>query len=276
MTNIGNPFEKKYYVFVLLSSIFIANAVLAEIVGVKIFSLENTLGLQAAQIPLLSGYTLDFNLSAGVMLWPVVFIISDIVNEYFGKQGVRLLTFLGVIAILYCFAMIYLVTMLHPATFWLEANSRDMTGNAFNINTAFSTIFTQGLNIIFASVVTFVVAQLADAYIFQQFRRLTGNSTRFLWLRATGSTAVSQLIDSFMILFIAFYLLGNWAFAQVISVSIIQYAYKLAAAILLTPLIYVAHNLIDNYLGIGAVEQEVQVGLNQNELKVGDSHLESR
>lgn len=237
--------RREHNVFVILTVIFIANAVLAEIIGVKIFSLEATLGLTPAQIPILPGHTLDFNLSAGVILWPIVFILSDIVNEYFGRSGVRRLTLLSVGAILYCFAMIYCVTYLSPAPFWLSANATDIGGNVFNINTAFSTIFKQGLNIIFASVVTFVVAQLLDMVLFQRLKHITGNSK--LWLRATGSTAISQLVDSFMILFIAFFLLGNWTLGQVVSVGIIQYVYKLTAAIVLTPLIYVAHYLIDAY-----------------------------
>ncbi len=246
MTKSELRLQREHHVFVFLTVIFIANAVLAEIIGVKIFSLEATFGIAPAQIPILPGYTLDFNLSAGVILWPIVFILSDVINEYFGRAGVRRLTLLGVGAILYCFAMIYLVTYLAPAAFWLSANATDMAGNAFNINTAFSTIFTQGLNIIFASVLTFMVAQLLDATIFHYFKRVTGSHK--IWLRATGSTAISQLIDSFMILFIAFYLLGNWTIGQVVSVGLIQYAYKLVAAVALTPLIYAAHYIIDGYL----------------------------
>ncbi len=88
---------------------------------------------------------------------------------------------------------------------------------------------------------------LDDVFIFQKLRRITGR--KWVWLRATGSTLVSQFIDSFVVLAIAFYIFGNWSVAQVISVGIINYIYKFSMAILLTPLIYLAHYLIDLYLG---------------------------
>lgn len=239
--------QRKHYLFVGLTVVFIANALLAELIGVKIFSFEQAMGWQPAQIPLIGGFTLSFNLSAGVVLWPIVFILSDVVNEYFGREGVKRITWLSVGAIMYGFLMIYLVTQLPPAGFWVENNQTDIAGNAFNINTAFSTIYTQGLNIIFASLTTFLVSQFLDATIFYHFKRITGS--KFIWLRATGSTLISQLVDSFMILFIAFYFLGNWSWQQVVSVGIIQYTYKVCAAVLLTPLIYLAHYIIDRYLG---------------------------
>ena len=68
-----------------------------------------------------------------------------------------------------------------------------------------------------------------------------------LWLRATGSTLVSQLIDSFVVLFIAFY--GTFSNGQIVAIGITNYIYKFVVAILLTPLIYVGHYLIDRYLG---------------------------
>jgi uncharacterized integral membrane protein (TIGR00697 family) len=82
--------------------------------------------------------------------------------------------------------------------------------------------------------------------VFNKIKQAT--KTRMLWLRATGSTIVSQLIDSVLVLFIAFYLLGNWPLEQVIAVALINYLYKLVAAIILTPALYPAHKLIDKYL----------------------------
>ena len=66
---------------------------------------------------------------------------------------------------------------------------------------------------------------------------------------ATGSTLVSQLVDSFVVLYVAFYVFGNWSMDQVLSVANTNYWYKFAAAILLTPVLYLAHYLIDRYLG---------------------------
>ena len=239
--------RKKRNLFIVLSGIFLTNALLAEILGVKIFSAEKTLGIAPAQIELFGDFILDFNLTAGVIIWPIVFVTTDIINEYFGKKGVRRISFLTAGFITYSFLVIYGVTVLSPADFWMEVNSTDNVGNAFNINFAYKTIFRQGLGIIIGSLTAFLIGQFLDVLVFQRLRKYTGEGK--IWLRATGSTLVSQLIDSFVVLFIAFYIFGNWTLEQMLSVGIINYIYKGALAILLTPLLYVAHYFIDNYLG---------------------------
>ena len=193
------------------------------------------------------GYELDFNLTAGVILWPVIFIITDIINEYFGKQGVIKITHFTVLLISYTFVIILLVTFLSPADFWIDINNTDDTGNPFNISLAFNKIFRQGLGIIIGSLTAFLISQFLDVFIFQRLRRITGS--KMIWLRATGSTLVSQLIDSFVVLTIAFYIFGNWSLSLVVSVGIMNYIYKFIIAIVLTPLLYLGHFIIDGYLG---------------------------
>jgi len=241
--------KKRTTLFLILAGIFITNAVIAELIGVKIFSGEAALGLQSAQLAIFKDFVLDFNLTAGAIIWPVVFITTDIINEYFGKEGVKKITYLTVILIIYVFIIITIVTLLPPATFWLDINNTDGAGNAFNIDFAFNKIFKQGLGIIIGSLVAFLLGQLLDVYVFQKLRKITGEKQ--IWLRATGSTLVSQLVDSFVVLFIAFYLFGNpsWSLKQVIAIGIINYIYKFVVAIVLTPLLYLAHNIIDKYLG---------------------------
>ena len=239
--------EKKHTkLFLVLSGIFIANALLAELIGVKIFSGEALLGLPGAQVGIL-GDKYDFNLTAGVIIWPVVFITTDIINEYFGKDGVKKVSLLTVALILYAFLVITIVTGLPPAAFWLDLNKQDPQGNPFNIDFAFNSIYRQGLGIIIGSMVAFLVSQFLDASVFHWLRRYTGSKK--IWLRATGSTLVSQLIDSVVVLFVAFYLFGNWSLGLVFSVAVINYIYKFFIAIVLTPLLYLAHYFIDGYLG---------------------------
>ncbi|MDH5476310.1 MAG: queuosine precursor transporter [Cyclobacteriaceae bacterium] len=243
--------SKRANLFIVLSGIFITNALIAEIIGVKIFSLENTLGFDPAQIPLFNKTALDFNLTAGVIIWPIVFITTDIINEYFGKQGVKKISYLTAAFISYVFIVIWIVTLLSPANFWLEVNNIDDQGNSFNVNYAFNKLFRQGAGIIIGSLVAFLIGQLLDVFVFHKLRKITGNKK--LWLRATGSTLVSQLVDSFVVLFIAFYLLApegsKWNITQVVSVGIINYIYKFVIALAITPLLYVAHYIIDSYLG---------------------------
>ncbi len=245
--------DKRANLFLALSGIFLTNAIIAEIIGVKIFSGEATLGLQPVNIRLFGEFVLDFNLTAGALIWPVVFITTDIINEYFGKEGVQKISLLTAFLILFVFVAIYIVTLLPPADFWIDINSEDSEGNAFNIDFAFKTIFRQGLGIIVGSLTAFLIGQLLDVYIFQKLRRLTGS--KMIWLRATGSTLVSQFVDSFVVLVIAFYIWGNWSLSQVMAVGIINYIYKFTVAILLTPLIYLGHYLIDMYLGVELSKQ---------------------
>ena len=99
---------------IILGGFFIANALIAEFIGIKIFSLEETLGFHPANIPVF-GFDLSFNLTAGVLLWPVVFVMTDIINEYYGIRGVRLLSFLAAGLIAYAYLMVYLGIRLTPA-----------------------------------------------------------------------------------------------------------------------------------------------------------------
>ncbi|MBL7857143.1 MAG: queuosine precursor transporter [Cyclobacteriaceae bacterium] len=236
--------QKRNRLFIILSGIFITNALLAEMIGVKIFSGEATLGLNPAHLNIL-GFTMDFNLTAGALIWPVVFITSDLINEYFGKPGVKRISYFTALLIVYAFIVLFFTINLPPADWWMDANRTDPDGNTFNMNYAFNKIFGQGLRIIVGSLTAFLIGQLIDVFVFQQFRRLTGS--KMLWLRATGSTLISQFIDSFVVLYIAF--AGMFSNEQLIAIGITNYLYKFTVAILLTPLIYVGHNLIDGYLG---------------------------
>lgn len=259
--------DRRNLLFVILTGIFLTNALLAELVGTKIFSLENTLGFQPAQLPLFAGYVLDFNLTAGVVLWPVVFITTDIINEYFGKKGVKRISFMTIGFIIYAFIILFLVTRLKPAAFWLDINSTTASGKPFNIDYAFNKVFLQATSIIIGSLSAFLIGQLLDVFVFHKLRKLTGH--RFLWLRATGSTLVSQLVDSFVVLFVAFYFLApersRWPVSQVVSVGIINYIYKFIIAVVLTPLLYLAHGVIDRFLGKEAAESLIDKAAEESE-----------
>lgn len=235
---------KKHRLFLVLSGIFLTNALVAEMIGVKIFSAESTVGLAPANLSIL-GFTMDFNLTAGVIIWPVVFITSDLINEYFGKPGVKRISYLTAGLIAYAFLVIFITMKLPPAGWWMDANSTDGAGNYFNMDFAFNKIFGQGQRIILGSLTAFLLGQLTDVFVFQKLRKITG--PKMLWMRATGSTLVSQAIDSFVVLFIAF--AGVFSTKQIIAIGITNYIYKFVVAILLTPVIYFGHNIIDKYLG---------------------------
>ena len=228
--------NKRNNIFFILSGIFITNAIIAEILGTKIFEFD---------------FILNFNMSVGVIIWPVVFITTDIINEYFGKKGIKKISYFTILLIIYVFIIIYMSTKLTPNNYWLNINNVDNHGNPFNIDYAYNIIFLQSTGIIIGSIIAFLIAQILDVIIFHKLKRMTKG--KFIWLRATGSTLISQFIDSFVVLFIAFYLLApndkTWSLSQVFSVGFDNYTFKFIIAILITPLIYLAHYLIDNYMG---------------------------
>ncbi len=235
--------SKSHKLFIWLGGFFVANVLLAEFIGVKIFSLESTLGFNPVSISIF-GYELNFTMTAGVLLWPVVFVMTDIINEYYGKKGVRMLSYLAAGLITYSFIMIYLSIHLTPADWWL---SSQQTAGVDDMQKSFNAIFGQSNWIIVASLVAFLIGQFVDVAVFHKLRKMTGENK--IWLRATGSTLISQLIDSFVVLFIAFKIGANWPLSQVLAIGVVNYTYKFFVAIALTPIVYLAHNLIDKYLG---------------------------
>lgn len=236
--------QRSSRLFIALTAFFLVNAILAEFVGVKIFSLEDTLGIAPVNWQLFGvGGTLNF--TAGVLLWPFVFIMTDVINEYYGVRGVRFISWVAVGCIVYAFVAAYAVIALAPAGFWVQANA---SLGVPDVQRAFALIFGQGMWTIGGSLVAFMIGQLIDVLVFHRIRRYTGE--RLVWLRATASTAVSQLIDSYIVLYIAF-VLGpqRWPVGQFLAVGTVNYGYKMAAAVALIPLLYLSRGLIERYLG---------------------------
>jgi queuosine precursor transporter len=240
--------DKSTKLFIILGGFFIANALIAEVIGVKIFSLEDSLGIQRANINLF-GKPFSFHLTAGVVLWPVVFVMTDIINEYYGTKGVKFLSYLTVGLITYAFVIFNIAIVLHPSEYF------DIGNGITKPNDAFKGIFGQGTWIIIGSMVAFLIGQVLDVLVFHRIKKITGEKS--IWLRATGSTLVSQLVDSFVVLFIAFYIgkrvqTGQgepWSLHQILVTGTGNYIYKFCVAIILTPVIYGVHNIIEKYLG---------------------------
>lgn len=236
--------------FLVLTAIFITNALMAEFIGVKIFAFEETFGLEPFNWNLF-GQTGSLNFTAGVMLWPVVFILTDIINEYFGPRGVRFISWLAVALIIWGFLFAYLAIGLAPAGWWVTVSADQ---GVPDMQKAFATIFGQGMWSIAGSITAFLLAQLIDVRIFQFIRRRTGD--RMVWLRATGSTLVSQFVDSFVVLYIAF-VLGpqQWSMSLFLAIGTVNYLYKALMAMALTPVIYGVRRGLKSYLGADVAEE---------------------
>jgi queuosine precursor transporter len=209
--------SRKELVYLVLAGMFVANALLGEILGGKLIQVAG------------------FVMSIGVIPWPVVFVTSDLVNEYFGREGVKRLTMLTAALIAYAFVVIFL-TMQVPAAAVSPVQ-----------DAAFISVLGQSMWIIVGSLAAFLVSQMVDVVVFWAFRKRTGH--KFLWLRATGSTAVSQLIDTFVVMGIGFWLPGKLTTTQYLNVSMTNYVYKFAIALGTTPLLYVIHAAVDKFLG---------------------------
>lgn len=239
---IGDTRSQK--LFIVMAAFFCVNAVLAEFIGVKIFALEDTLGLRPWEWNLF-GQSGSLNFTAGTLLWPIVFIMTDTINEYYGQRGVRFISWLAVGLILYGFAFAFIAIHLAPAAWWVGVAQNQ---GVPDYQAAFAAVFGQGLWTIGGSVIAFLIGQLIDVSIFHRIRRSTG--PRHVWLRATGSTAISQLVDSFVVLYIAF-VIGpqHWSMGLFLAVGTLNYGYKMLAAVALIPVLYLARVGIHGYLG---------------------------
>jgi uncharacterized integral membrane protein (TIGR00697 family) len=234
--------DKPAKLFLGITAFFCCNALIAESIGTKIFSLEKLFGLHPVNFSLFGQTGLSFNLTCGVLLWPLEFVITDIVNEYYGPKAVRRISFTAIILISYAFLMYFLAIGVPPADFWIGSGA---TNGIDNMQTSFQAIFGQGMRIIIGSLVAFLVSQLVDVYVFHRIKKVTGEKN--IWLRATGSTLISQLIDSYIVLFIAF--AGVFSWQMILAIGIMNYLYKALMALILTPVIVFVEKKIANYVG---------------------------
>lgn len=230
--------------FLSITAFFVANALIAECIGGKIFSLEKVFGMAPSNFSLLGESGLSLSLTCGVLLWPLEFIITDIVNEYYGPKAVRRISYTAVALITYAFLMFYLAMKVPGADFWYGTK---VSEGVPDMGLAFNAVFGQGMWIILGSIAAFMVSQLVDVFVFHKIKKATGEKK--VWLRATGSTLVSQFVDSFIVLFIAFYLGQGWSMQKVLAICMVNYAYKSLMAVALTPVIYIMENRMNKYLG---------------------------
>ena len=209
--------NKKDIIYVILAGIFITNAVVAELIGGKLI---NVFGVP---------------MSVGILPWPIVFVTTDLINDYFGEKGVRKLSLITASLIAYTFVILF-IAMRIPA----------MHGDKLVTDDQFNGVFGQSMWIIVGSITAFMVSQLIDVSIFHFVKNKTGG--KMIWLRSTGSTVISQLFDSFIVLGIAFWMTGKMTTEVFLASAFTGYFVKMIIAIVLTPLIYLGHSLIEKYI----------------------------
>lgn len=237
--------DKATRLYIVLGSFFVASVIVAEMIGVKLFQLETALHLHKADFTLLGQHHLSFVLSVGVLPWPIIFIMTDVINDYFGVRGVRFLTLITAALIAFTYILMWFAIRMPPDLGWWMTSSTAQ--GVPDMQAAFKSIFGQGNNIIIGSLTAFIIGQLVDARTFHMFKRITGDKR--IWLRATGSTLISQLIDSVVVTYVAFWIFKGMPFAQCTALVLTAYTYKFIVALLSTPLIYLVHAGVERYVG---------------------------
>jgi queuosine precursor transporter len=217
--------------FVVLTAIFVSCLILGDVIGGK--TIPTPLG----------------PISVGIIPFPVTFLLTDVVNDFYGRRGARFVTLVagGMAVLAYVILQVGTALPVHESTYFTQSE--------------FQKIFGGSAQLFVASMIAFLVGQFLDIQVFQFWKALT--ESRHLWLRATGSTLLSQIVDTVMINVIFWMwtaasdpnsFLGkmtpadrwSWVFAKIGR----EYFIKLAVAILLTPLVYAMHEFIVKILRI--------------------------
>lgn len=222
-------FDRRTKLFVVLTALFVTSLILGDFIGGKLSDVR-FLGMERIA-------------SAGMIPFPVTFLLTDILNEFYGKKAARFVTWVGFFLALYTFAIVAVATSLPWASL-----TRDPSWPGMD-EASFTRVFLSSQRILMASVVAFLFGQFLDIGVFNLLKRLSSN--RFLWLRATGSTLVSQLVDTFVIQLLAWS--GTLTMAKLLDLVVTGYTIKILAAVCLTPFIYAGHALVERVLGIQPV-----------------------
>lgn len=222
--------NRSHWLFVFLAGLFITNAVTAELISNKLISISLPFDILGSELG-------PFVTIVGILPWPVVFLLTDLLNEFYGYKAVKKLSWITAILIAYCFIVVGL-SMQIPAV--------EIEGSNLSDDTAYNKVFGQAQMVIVGSICAFLVSQLLDAFLFSWIKSKTGS--RFIWLRSTGSTVVSQLVDSYIVLYIGFVLPGSLSLQDFLTIAPTNYVLKLIIAVLLTPLIYLGHFVIRKYI----------------------------
>lgn len=220
--------------YLVCAAVFLTALVVAEATSSKFFTafrLPFTLTILGREFTRVT-------MTAGVIAFPVTFIVTDVLNEYYGKHGIRFVTLVGMAMIVFEFVLLWIAVA-------VPADPGSVVSQA-----AFAEVFGNSQRVIVGSLTAYLVGQLVDIYLFHWLRGLTRG--RFLWLRATGSTFGSQLFDTLIVLTVAF--AGQLSVAQIIAITLFNYGYKLLIAVVITPVIYAAHWAMDAYLGHATAE----------------------
>ena len=196
-------------IYLIFISLFITSLVVSNLIFQKFFHLT------------LLGF--NFELSVGIIFYPITFLVTDVVSEIFGKKRANQMVITGIFASIFCLLIISIANFL-PATNWSPVN-----------NKIFKLVFGNTILAVGASMLAYLCAQLIDIRIYHFWKKLTNG--KHLWLRNNGSTIFSQLVDTFLIIFL---LCSGGAieWTKFNSLFIQGFSFKILIAVIDTPIIY--------------------------------------
>ncbi|MDP3276587.1 MAG: queuosine precursor transporter [Deltaproteobacteria bacterium] len=233
-------FDKKTQLFVYLAAIFVSSLILGDLIGGKAFDVAISIG--------------DFRyvqpMSVGLFAFPITFLLTDVVNEFYGRKGARFLTFLGMWIAIFAFVLLNIAQVPNAGT------------NSYFQDNEFNKIFGIGGRLFVASIVAYLCGQFLDIHVFQFWKSLT--KSKHLWLRATGSTLASQIADTFVINLLFWSVMPSLSHTNprpmewVLRKAVGEYVLKFLIALLLTPTIYALHNFLAHRMGFDPAPIESQ------------------
>ena len=211
-------FKEQFYIF--LSAIFIASLVTCNLIANKFVTVD--LGFKV------------FIVSAGILPYPLTFLVTDLISELYGQKKANLVVFSGFVASM--FVLLFL---------WLGGQFNAIPSSIVN-DDIYNSVFQNAWRIIAASMIAYLFAQFIDVRIFHFWKRLTNG--KHLWLRNNGSTIASQLVDTTLVIMIL--LVGDWESDQIISAIIDGWLFKMLMAAIDTPIIYCIIHLLKGKIDI--------------------------
>ena len=215
-------FRDQFYL--VLSGIFIASLVTCNLIANKFVSVD--LGFKV------------FIVSAGILPYPLTFLVTDLISELYGQKKANLVVFSGFVASV--FVLIFL---------WLGSQFSAISGSVVD-DITYNSVFQNAWRLIAASMVAYLFAQFVDVRIFHFWKRLTKG--KHLWLRNNGSTVASQLIDTTLVVCILF--VGVWESDQIYRAILDGWLFKMLMAFIDTPIIYGVIHLLKGKIDIAKLK----------------------
>ena len=216
-------FKDRFYIILL--GIFIASLVTCNLIANKFVTVN--LGFKV------------FIVSAGILPYPLTFLVTDLISEIYGQKKANLVVFSGFVASIFVLSFL-----------WLGAQFNSIPNSIVDDST-YNAVFQNAWRLITASMIAYLFAQFIDVRIFHFWKKLTNG--KHLWLRNNGSTIASQLIDTTLVISILF--VGVWDTNQILSAIIDGWIFKMLIALLDTPIIYVVIYLLKGKIDIAPYQE---------------------